>query len=77
MPYCKPQPEALAIALRLAGNPNPRECLMVDDSPGNLLMAAQAGIYTVRAGSSQPPNGWDANIERLTDLPGVLAAIKA
>ncbi len=75
-PYCKPQPEAFALALRLAGDPHPRECLLVDDSAGNLQMAAQLGMYTVRVGSSQPPNGWDAGIESLAGLPAVLAAIQ-
>lgn len=71
-PYCKPQEESFRIALSRAGNPDPRECLFIDDSPHNLAPARKLGFFTVRMGSSQPCEEADASIERLVELPRVL-----
>ena len=48
-PYCKPQPEAFAIALAAGGEP-PERCLLVDDSPRNLDAAQALGMTTVSIG---------------------------
>lgn len=71
-PYCKPQEEAFHIALRRAGEPDARTCLMVDDSPSNLAVARRQGFYTVLVGSSGPYACSDSCISRLADLASAL-----
>lgn len=43
-PYCKPDPAAFHIALKLAGKYAPQETLMVDDRKENLDIAAGLGF---------------------------------
>lgn len=72
-PYCKPQPEAFQIALQRAGNPDPRACLMLDDSPRNLATAQSLGFATVCVGGqTAPEGGCNATIPHLLDLLNVL-----
>ncbi len=44
---CKPEPQAYLRALALAGNPDPRQCILLDDSPTNLAPAQWMGFTTV------------------------------
>lgn len=44
---CKPEPAAYRRALAFAGNPEPKSCLMLDDSPVNLFPAHSLGFTTV------------------------------
>ena len=76
MPYCKPQPEAFEIALRLARNPDPRECAVVDDSPANLQTAHALGMKTIGVAGRFPSDDRDAVIEKLADLPVALAGLE-
>jgi putative hydrolase of the HAD superfamily len=69
-PYCKPEPEAYHIALQLAGSPDPREVLMVDDRSENLATAAKLGIQTILV-SDQPQDCFRV-IQRLAQLPDLL-----
>jgi len=71
-PYCKPEPEAYHIALQLAGSPDPREVLMVDDRSENLAAAAKLGIQTILV-SDQPQDGFRV-IQRLAQLPDLLGS---
>jgi putative hydrolase of the HAD superfamily len=48
---CKPEREAFEIALRIAGEPDPPGCMLIDDSPRNLLAAQNMGFATVLVGS--------------------------
>lgn len=74
-PYCKPQPEAYQIALQRAGSPDPRTCLMLDDSARNLAAAQALGFATVCVGGqAQPEGGCNASIPHLLDLLTVLPA---
>lgn len=66
-PYCKPDPAAYEIALKLAGNLAPEEVLMVDDRKENLDVAASLGFKTVLI-SPEPQNGY-CTLPRLADLP--------
>ncbi|HAE85071.1 MAG TPA: pyrimidine 5'-nucleotidase [Anaerolineaceae bacterium] len=68
-PYCKPDPAAYQIALKLAGNYAPQETLMVDDRKENLDVAASLGFRTVLI-SPQPQNGY-RTLPRLADLPSL------
>ncbi len=54
-PYCKPEPEAFQIALRLIQE-NPRNCILIDDSPANLDTAQHLGLGTVSVGKRRHNN---------------------
>lgn len=72
-PYCKPMPEAFDIALRRADNPQPADCVLVDDSVANLVAAHALGFQTVLIGLPNPMAPFARTIGRLADLPEVIA----
>jgi putative hydrolase of the HAD superfamily len=45
-PWCKPHVEAFQIALGICGNPDPKQCLFIDDSARNLDTAAGLNLKT-------------------------------
>lgn len=54
---CKPEPAAYQVALAIAGQVDPKRCLILDDSIANLQTARQFGMTTVlvnREGASHP-----------------------
>ncbi len=76
-PYCKPQPEAFAIALERAGNPDPRTCLMIDDAPRNLATAQTLGLTTIYVGGQILPQGTSAAaIPHLAELLSILPVLQ-
>ncbi len=68
-PYCKPQPQAYQIAFQRSGVTDPSHCLLVDDAPRNLATAKDLGCRTILIGDPAEPNGWDACIKSISDLP--------
>lgn len=72
-PYCKPQQEAFEIALKNIGNPDPRTCVFIDDSPKNLATGRQIGFYTIRVGSQELLPEYDEAVSSIKDLPSVLS----
>jgi len=71
-PYCKPMPESFALALKAAGSPNLRTCVLLDDQ-GRITRAARAlGIFTVLVGKVDPGFEADEALPRLADLPALL-----
>jgi putative hydrolase of the HAD superfamily len=73
-PFCKPQAGAIQCALRLAGEQDPSQCVLVDDGVPNLAAARQAGLHTVRVGSPVPSPDYEAGISMIHELPNALAA---
>jgi len=71
-PFCKPQPEAYLLALKLTGEAMPQNCLVVDDSARNLSAAAKLGFPTVLVGTALPEPGIDYSISTLKELPRVV-----
>jgi pyrimidine 5'-nucleotidase len=69
---CKPVEEAYHRALALAGETDPRRCILFDDSPRNLAPARALGFCSVLVG----PHGLDPSacqaITSLHDLPDVM-----
>ena len=59
-PYCKPMPESFEIALKLAGNPAPGECAMIDDLPRTTKAAREAGLYGILFGKNEAHPDADA-----------------
>jgi len=75
-PYCKPMQPALKIALDLAGETEPQNCILVDDQPKTTLAGREFGFYTILYG--QDPNhndAADATLVNLRDLPCLLQSI--
>jgi len=71
-PHCKPMPEAFSIALQKVGNPDPANCVLIDDMPVNLATARWLGFYTIRVGDVTPALQYHTAIARLSDLSAVL-----
>ncbi|MEJ5241561.1 MAG: pyrimidine 5'-nucleotidase [Anaerolineales bacterium] len=71
-PYCKPQPEAFAIALRLAGEEHPERCVLVDDLPRTVEAARRFGMLGVLYGLESPHPAADATFTDWRRLPEIL-----
>lgn len=71
-PYCKPQPGAFLRALHLAGNPDPVRCLLVEDSPANLVAARELGFGTIQVHQGKPCPGCNAVIASVDEIGSVL-----
>lgn len=76
-PHCKPMPEAYRIALEIAGEDDPRRCLLVDDMQANLETARALGMRTIlvrEEGQSAPAETKDIVIPNLAALVQVIDA---
>ncbi len=71
-PYCKPMPESFQLALKRAGNPDLKGCMLIDDQARITRAARQQGFYTVLVGKDDPGEDADAALMQLTDLRGLL-----
>jgi putative hydrolase of the HAD superfamily len=73
----KPLPESFHRVLAHLGR-RPEECLLVDDTPRNLVAAKELGIRTILIGNGEErPEFADAVVVRATLLPRVLEAWRA
>jgi putative hydrolase of the HAD superfamily len=71
----KPQQAAYIRALELAGETDPRACVLADDLPRNLVPASAMGMTTVLVGPPQPDGAADHRIGRITDLTQALPGL--
>lgn len=71
-PYCKPMPEAFDLALKLADEPDPRRCAMIDDLPHTIRAARQLGLYALLYGATAPHPDADAAFSDWALLPALL-----
>jgi putative hydrolase of the HAD superfamily len=71
-PYCKPMREAFEIALRLTGNPNPLECVMIDDLARTTKAAREFGMFSILFGKTQPHPDADAVLNDWSQLKDLL-----
>jgi len=55
-PWCKPNPEAYQVAMRITAEGDPQRILMVDDRVENLMAARELGIAVVLVGD-EPVDG--------------------
>lgn len=46
-PYCKPKPEAFAVAMKAAGENDPAKCVMIDDLARTTRMAKELGLFSI------------------------------
>ena len=72
-PWCKPHAEAFQIALELCGNPQPQQCLFIDDNALNLDTAASLKINTALI--SGQPSLLHPTVSRLELLSELIEAI--
>lgn len=67
-PDCKPMPVSFEKALKIAGEPDAATCAFIDDSVANLVSARHTGFYTVRVGSLEASDQYDASVLTLHDI---------
>jgi putative hydrolase of the HAD superfamily len=71
-PYCKPMPESFQLALQAAGNPEPRNCALLDDQGRITRQARALGMYTVLVGRESPGFEADEALLSLAELPALM-----
>jgi pyrimidine 5'-nucleotidase len=71
-PYCKPMPQAFEIALRLAGETDPRRCAMLDDIPRTTRAAREQGLFSILCAPTGSPEDADALLTDWAQLPLIL-----
>jgi pyrimidine 5'-nucleotidase len=69
---CKPELEAYHKALSLSGEHDPRNCVIFDDSPANLVPAQGLGFTTVLVNSNGGSSQSDYTVSSLLELPKVM-----
>lgn len=72
---CKPEIEAYQRVLKLAGEKQPDDCILLDDTIHNLIPAKQLGFTTVLVGTNGTHPGADFAIRRIHELPTILPAL--
>lgn len=71
-PYCKPSPEAFALAMKAAGETQPSRCVMIDDLPHTTRAAKSLGMYALIYGSGFSDGAADAALSDWRMLPILL-----
>lgn len=71
-PYCKPMPEAFAIAQDLANEPDPRKCVIIDDLPRTTRAALDVGMASILYGADGPTPDASGAFKDWTHLPILL-----
>lgn len=71
-PYCKPQPEALKIAMAYAGEGDPHHCVLIDDLRHTTRAARAFGFYSILYGDGTPGQDADAAFTNWSCLPGLV-----
>jgi putative hydrolase of the HAD superfamily len=71
-PFCKPMPGSFDLALKAAGNPDPRACVLLDDQRRITHAGRQLGMYTILVGGLDPGEDADAALPHLAGLPDLL-----
>jgi putative hydrolase of the HAD superfamily len=71
-PYCKPDPEAFALAMQQAGEPDPGRCVMIDDLAHTTRAARALGLYAVLYGTALQDAEADASLTDWRALPALL-----
>ena len=69
---CKPEILAYQRALALAGEVEPSKCILLDDSPRNLLPAHEMGFFTILVGTDKPDPAASLSLPSVYDLPSAM-----
>jgi putative hydrolase of the HAD superfamily len=67
-PHCKPMPESFALALKMAGNPAPETCALIDDLPRTVRAAREHGMRAILFGANAPSPEAHATLNDWRDL---------
>lgn len=71
-PYCKPMPESFQVAMKLAGETDPAQCVMIDDLRHNTKAANQAGLHSILFNETYSAEDASAQLINWQDLPEIL-----
>ncbi len=75
-PYCKPSPEAFALALKTAEESDPSRCAMIDDLPHTTRAARSLGMYSLLYGSPAANEAADGAFTDWRMLPALLNGVR-
>jgi putative hydrolase of the HAD superfamily len=73
--HCKPELEAYALAMQIAGETDASKCMIFDDSSRNLAGATKMGFYTVLVGHAAPDSGANKTVANLKEIPTALPTL--
>jgi putative hydrolase of the HAD superfamily len=71
-PYCKPMPKSFEIAMQIAGETDPRNCVMIDDLPRTTRAAKDLGMFSLLAQASFSNGDANAHLTEWPELPDIL-----
>jgi pyrimidine 5'-nucleotidase len=71
-PYCKPNPEAFARAMQVAGESTSSKCVLIDDLPHTVKAARDLGLFSVLYGADSHGDEADAALNDWRQLPALL-----
>ena len=71
-PFCKPNPQAFAIAMDRAGEKDPSRCVMIDDLRHTTRASKDLGLFSILYGSGSAHPDADAVFENWRELPAIL-----
>ncbi len=71
-PYCKPSPQAFALALKAAGETDPSRCVMIDDLPHTTRAAKEFGLCSLLCGTLSSVGVADGSFTDWRSLPALL-----
>ncbi len=69
---CKPETVAYQRAMALAGETEPANCILLDDSPRNLAPAREMGFFTILVGTSTADSAASLSLASITSLPSAM-----
>lgn len=72
----KPHPWVYHHALEMTGDPDPQQCIFIDDSARNLKPAAHIGFSTIWIGEGELPEGAHLSMTSLHHLPAALELVE-
>jgi putative hydrolase of the HAD superfamily len=71
-PYCKPMPDAFKTAMQIAGETDPRNCVMIDDLPRTTRAAKDLGMFSLLAQAAFSNGDANAHLTDWSELPVIL-----
>lgn len=71
-PFCKPSPQAFAMAMQTAGESDPSRCVMIDDLPHTTRAAKAMGMFALLYGAGSGGSDANAAFSDWQSLPALL-----
>jgi putative hydrolase of the HAD superfamily len=76
-PYCKPMPGSFQCAMLHAEEPDPAQCVLIDDMLRNTIGARTFGMRAILFGADDTRSGADAPLMNWFELPKTLEQLEA